>query len=177
MDEPAAVAHEQARRWLRWAAEDLVAARHSAADTEVAPRVACSLAQQAAEKAIKALVVSSDLDPPKTHNLLRLARMLIAETADRLLALDLEDLTRWAIEGRYPADLDEATSRDAGNRGGKAKEFRNRPTGGAIQARGGHDGSIKSWDVAMRSDKSGRCGHTSVVGSRRLKHSRGRLGT
>ena len=113
MDEPAAVAHEQARRWLRWADEDLVAARHSADDTEVAPRVACSLAQQAAEKAIKALVVSSDLDPPKTHNLLRLARMLAEETASRPLDVDLEDLTRWAIEGRYPGDLDEATSRDA----------------------------------------------------------------
>ena len=113
MDEPASIAHGQARRWLRWAAEDLVAARHSAADTEVAPRVACSLAQQAAEKAIKALVVSSDLDPPKTHNLLRLARMLAEESADRLLDVDLEDLTRWAIEGRYPGDLDEATSRDA----------------------------------------------------------------
>jgi HEPN domain-containing protein len=75
--------------------------------------VACSLAQQAAEKAIKALVVSSDLDPPKTHNLLRLARMLAEETASRLLDVDLEDLTRWAIEGRYPGDLDEATSRDA----------------------------------------------------------------
>jgi HEPN domain-containing protein len=113
MDEPASVAQEQARRWMRWAAEDLVAARHSADDREVAPRVACSLAQQAAEKAIKALVVSSDLDPPKTHNLLRLARMLAEETADRLLDVDLEDLTRWAIEGRYPGDLDEATSRDA----------------------------------------------------------------
>ncbi len=69
--------------------------------------------QHGAEKAIKALVVSSDLDPPKTHNLLRLARMLAEETASRLLDVDLEDLTRWAIEGRYPGDLDEATSRDA----------------------------------------------------------------
>ncbi len=114
MDEPASVAHDQARRWLRWADEDLFAARHSANDVEVASRVACSLAQQAAEKAIKALVVSSDLDPPRTHNLLRLARMLAEETADRLFVLDLEDLTRWAIEGRYPGDLDEATSGDAG---------------------------------------------------------------
>ncbi len=113
MDEPAAVAHEQARRWLRWAAEDLLAAEHSASDTDIAPRVACSLAQQAAEKAIKALVVSSDLDPPKTHNLLRLARILTEETADQLLEVDLEELTRWAIEGRYPEDLDEATSTDA----------------------------------------------------------------
>jgi len=37
---------EPSQRWLRWANEDLVAARHSAADAEIAPRVACGLAQQ-----------------------------------------------------------------------------------------------------------------------------------
>lgn len=75
MAESPGPAHAQAQRWLRWAGEDLVAARHSAADAEIASRVACGLAQQAAEKAIKALLVAADLDPPKTHNLLRLARM------------------------------------------------------------------------------------------------------
>lgn len=106
-------ARDQALRWLRWADEDLVAAQHSAGDEEIASRVACGLAQQAAEKAIKALLVAADVDPPKAHNLLRLARMLTEETANRLLDLDLEDLTRWAIEGRYPGDLDEATDQDA----------------------------------------------------------------
>lgn len=104
---------EPSRRWLRWANEDLVAAGHSAADADVAPRVACGLAQQAAEKAIKALLVASDMDPPKSHNLLRLTRMLTEERARLLLEVDLEELTRWAIEGRYPEDLDEATSTDA----------------------------------------------------------------
>lgn len=94
------------RRWLRWADEDLVAASHSAADAEIAPRVACRLAQQAAEKAIKALLVAADVDPPKSHNLLRLTRMLTEERASPLLEVDLEELTRWAIEGRYPEDLD-----------------------------------------------------------------------
>ena len=104
---------ERARRWLRWADEDLVAAGHSAADAEVTPRVACGLAQQAAEKAIKALLVAADVDPPRSHNLLRLARMLAEERAGLLLEVDLEELTRWAIEGRYPDDLDEATTTDA----------------------------------------------------------------
>lgn len=31
----------------------------------------------------------------------------------RVEDMDLEDLTRWAIEGRYPGDLDEATAEDA----------------------------------------------------------------
>lgn len=104
---------EPSRRWLRWANEDLVAAGHNAADAEIAPRVACGLAQQAAEKAIKALLVASDTDPPKSHNLLHLTRMLAEERARLLLEVDLEELTRWAIEGRYPEDLDEATSTDA----------------------------------------------------------------
>lgn len=104
---------EHSRRWLRWADEDLVAAGHSAVDAEVAPRVACGLAQQAAEKAIKALLVAADVDPPKSHNLMRLARMLTEERASLLLEVDLEELTRWAIEGRYPEDLDEATTADA----------------------------------------------------------------
>ena len=104
---------EPSQRWLRWANEDLVAAGHSAADAEIAPRVACGLAQQAAEKAIKALLVAADVDPPKSHNLLRLARMLTEERARLLLEVDLEELTRWAIEGRDPEDLDEATVNDA----------------------------------------------------------------
>ena len=104
---------EPSQRWLRWANEDLIAAGHNAADAEIAPRVACGLAQQAAEKAIKALLVAADVDPPKSHNLLRLARMLTEERARLLLEVDLEELTRWAIEGRYPEDLDEATSTDA----------------------------------------------------------------
>ena len=104
---------EPGQRWLRWADEDLVAAKHSAAYADVAPRVACGLAQQAAEKAIKALLVASDMDPPKSHNLLRLARMLTEDRVRLLLEVDLEELTRWAIEGRYPEDLDEATANDA----------------------------------------------------------------
>ncbi|MGH9076374.1 MAG: HEPN domain-containing protein [Acidimicrobiales bacterium] len=104
---------EPRHRWLRWADEDLVAAGHSAADAEIAPRVACGLAQQAGEKAIKALHVAADVDPPKSHNLMHLARMLTEERASLLLEIDLEELTRWAIEGRYPEDLDEASTNDA----------------------------------------------------------------
>lgn len=113
MAEGSGEALAQARRWLRWAGEDLVAARHSASDSEIAPRIACGLAQQAAEKAIKALVVLDGVDPPKSHNLVRLVRMLPSDVADPILAVDLEDLTRWAIEGRYPEDLDEASTEDA----------------------------------------------------------------
>lgn len=98
---------------MRWAAEDLLAARHNLGDAEVAPRMACGLAHQAAEKAIKALVVAANIDPPKSHDLLRLVRMLSADAARSFLDVDLQELTRWAIEGRYPEDLDEAVTRGA----------------------------------------------------------------
>ena len=48
----------EARRWLRFAEEDLVAAEQTLADDGSVPRHACWLAQQAAEKAIKAALIS-----------------------------------------------------------------------------------------------------------------------
>ncbi len=52
--------------WLRRAKDDLVGARRNATDTEVAPRIACTLAHQAAEKAVKALALNDGVNPPKT---------------------------------------------------------------------------------------------------------------
>jgi HEPN domain-containing protein len=105
--------HVVALRWLRWAEEDLEVARHIAADTSLVPRGACAWAHQAAEKAIKALLVDRDVDPPKHHDLDRLSDRLPDAERIGLMAVDLPELTRWAIEGRYPDDLDEATTVDA----------------------------------------------------------------
>ncbi len=104
---------EVARRWMRWATEDLVLAEHMAADEEVVSRGACIWAHQAAEKAIKALLTARDVDPPKLHDLDRLAARLPEADVSAFDDLDLPELTRWAIEGRYPTDLDEATSADS----------------------------------------------------------------
>jgi HEPN domain-containing protein len=90
-----------------------VLAEHTAADEDLVPRGACIWAHQAAEKAIKALLVARDVDPPKLHDLDRLVAQLPEADAIVFDSLDLPELTRWAIEGRYPADLDEATSADA----------------------------------------------------------------
>lgn len=103
---------DEADRWLTWAEEDLTLAQHTAADPEVVRRGACTWAHQAAEKALKALLVSEGRDPPKIHDLARLARMLSEPAQASFDELDLAELTRWAIEGRYPDDLEEATSSD-----------------------------------------------------------------
>ena len=102
-----------ARRWLRWADEDLALAEHSAADPDVVARGACVWAHQAAEKALKALLILRDIDPPKLHDLDRLAQRLPDDEGRAFSSIELPELTRWSIEGRYPADLDEATHTDA----------------------------------------------------------------
>jgi HEPN domain-containing protein len=102
-----------AQRWLRWADEDLALAEHSAADADVVSRGACVWAHQAAEKALKALLILRDIDPPKLHDLDRLAQRLPDDEGSAFATIELPELTRWAIEGRYPADLDEATHTDA----------------------------------------------------------------
>ena len=76
-------------------------------------RGACVWAHQAAEKALNALLVVRDIDPPKLHDLDRLAQRLPDDEGKAFCILQLPELTRWSIEGRYPADLDEATHTDA----------------------------------------------------------------
>ncbi len=100
-------------RWFRWAEEDLNLAEHAAADTDVVARGACVWAHQAAEKAIKALLAHHDVDPPRLHDLDRLVQRLPEGERAGFDVLELPELTRWAIEGRYPADVDEATAGDA----------------------------------------------------------------
>jgi len=53
----------EAWRWLRPAREDRAAATHLSLAADLPYRIACLLAQQAAEKAIKAVLVAEDVDP------------------------------------------------------------------------------------------------------------------
>ena len=55
---------QETRRWLQYAQEDLEAAKHVLDDPFMAPRHGCLLAQQAAEKALKAALVFSRLTIP-----------------------------------------------------------------------------------------------------------------
>ena len=96
-----------AGRWLRWADEDLALAGHTAADSGVVARGACLWAHQAAERALKAPLILRDIDPPRLHDLDRLAQRLPRDESSDFAAIDLPELTRWSIVGRHPADLDE----------------------------------------------------------------------
>ena len=73
----------------------------------------CFLAQQAAEKAIKAILVFRQIDFPKSHDLEALINLIPDEWTIRNLGLDVSTLTEWAVEARYPGDWPEVTESDA----------------------------------------------------------------
>ena len=100
-------------RWLRYAEEDLITAETYLKDPRVPPRQSCWHAQQAAEKALKAVLIFLQIDFRRTHDL-NVLRDLLPESWQLKTALpNLEDLNRWAIAARYPDDLREATEADA----------------------------------------------------------------
>lgn len=101
------------RTWLRFAQEDLHAARVSLNDERVVRRIVCWHAQQSAEKAIKAILVFNELEVPFHHDLLFLLTRVPEGWSVRQTELDLSQLTYWATSARYPGDLPDATPDDA----------------------------------------------------------------
>lgn len=68
---------------------------------------ACYLAGQAAEKALKAVLVAAGLTPPYSHSLEGLAQLLRAQgiNTKSLDGLQLKALTRMNSESRYPRTM------------------------------------------------------------------------
>lgn len=69
---PVDEARLEAHRWLATAEEDLLGATAMLERDDVAPRLACFLAQQAAEKALKARLIGRGIAFPRLHDLLAL---------------------------------------------------------------------------------------------------------
>ena len=106
----------EARRWLRFAHEDLAAAEALLDRVDVAPRQACWLAQQVAEKALKALkavLVFLELDFPWTHNLDVLRNLIPEGWKVKEQHPELGELSGWAVQARYPGDWPDADQTDA----------------------------------------------------------------
>ena len=88
--------------WIRQAQNDLEAARFTAGQGFHAQ--ACYLAGQAAEKALKALVLAAGITPPYSHSLEKLVELLQQQGLDLpdLAELHLKALTRMNSASRYP---------------------------------------------------------------------------
>lgn len=97
--------------WMRLARSDLAVAKGPLPEGAL-PGVSCYHAQQAAEKALKAVQVHLGLEPPYEHR--------IGVLLDPLRDLDIPEpvheaivLSKYIVESRYPGDLPESTLADA----------------------------------------------------------------
>ena len=103
----------QTARWLRYAEEDLIAAETLLGQPHVAPRHACWLAQESAEKALKAVLVFLQIAFPRAHDLDTLRNLVADDWQLKDAHPDLASLTQWVVEARYPGDWPEATATEA----------------------------------------------------------------
>ena len=101
----------EARRWLRYAADDLDVANELLGRYRT--RHVCFFAQQAVEKALKAALVLELTDVPYVHDLNAVRNRLPDSWSVKREHPDLSELTVWAAESRYPGDWSEITESDA----------------------------------------------------------------
>lgn len=105
-------AEQLARDWLTFARDDLAAAE-LLLNEAASPRIVCFHAQQAAEKAMKALLVKEQIRFERTHDLVAIRELFPAGFQLKADREALSALSRWAVEPRYPADTPDATTSDA----------------------------------------------------------------
>lgn len=96
---------EDTRPWLNKANSDLRTARAAVALDPPETETALFHCQQAVEKCLKALLVASDVDPPRIHDLEVLLDLCVAQGHDlpefRTAILDLNP---FAVQFRYPTE-------------------------------------------------------------------------
>ena len=108
---PEASAPGSAADWLRHARSDLALARVQNTP-EILRESLCFHAQQAAEKALKAVLVAQTISFPRTHNLgvlLDLLATALQPPAD-IQAADI--LTEYAVSSRYPSEVEPITEEE-----------------------------------------------------------------
>ena len=94
--------------WIEKAENDISSARYLAENMRPAPaEIICFHCQQAAEKYLKAFLVYNDQEPPKTHDLIELAKLCNNFNPDfSLLIPKCEYLLPFASRTRYPGASD-----------------------------------------------------------------------
>jgi HEPN domain-containing protein len=104
-----------AAHWLGLAQAEFAGAVTLLSDEALEPRLSVGLATQAAEKALKAALASIGVTPPRSHDLVDLARRCVVVVRLTGTELDLRRLADAHAHARYPDadetpyDLDEAT--------------------------------------------------------------------
>lgn len=95
-------AEQAAREWMRFARADLRAAQGTQGSDVVEPRHVAFNAQQAAEKALKAILVLHEITFPFTHDLEDLRPLLPPGSRAKGESPQLSSLTQAIGRTRYP---------------------------------------------------------------------------
>jgi HEPN domain-containing protein len=104
----------RAREWVVKAEHDLATARQALEIEEDRPSDTIAyLAQQCAEKYLKALLVSRGIDFPRTHDLTVLATIAREDAGLAVETGDVKVVSRYAVEARYPGDWEPVLEDDA----------------------------------------------------------------
>jgi HEPN domain-containing protein len=104
----------EALRWLAKAKDDLAVANIVFDAPAGVNWAACFHAQQATEKALKAVLVAYGIDFPRSYALERLVVLMPPGPASAFDFEAVAELTPWAVAGRYPEDIpspDQPTTR------------------------------------------------------------------
>lgn len=91
-----------ARVWLDYIERDRVIAERLLIDV---PGGAAYHVQQAAEKSLKAAIALSGIEPPRTHDLVRLAALAAPVLDWTQDAAWLAEVSSWVATTRYPTDI------------------------------------------------------------------------
>ncbi len=98
---------------MEYAKSDLDAAYALLEKGDFFPRQICFMAQQAGEKAIKAILVYLDLPFPHTHDLDHIRELIPAGWEVKEKFPQLYDLSVWAVESRYPGHTPDVVEYEA----------------------------------------------------------------
>jgi HEPN domain-containing protein len=108
MKQPEVVLRDLVRQWFAKAELDYRAAERLVRDPEPLREIIAFHCQQAAEKYLKALLVSLQIEFPKTHDLEELLELLAPVRSDVAATLEgIEVLSPFGVKIRYPGDFPE----------------------------------------------------------------------
>jgi HEPN domain-containing protein len=99
---------DDARQWLRYAEADLALAGVPLPEKGMYEQLSFH-AQQAVEKALKAILISNGIDFPKTHSIEYLLRLLPSNVTRAPVLMQVYKLTGYATIFRYPGNEEQQT--------------------------------------------------------------------
>ena len=120
---------KEARGWANKAENDLRNASHCLLLEKDCPTdTVCFHAEQAIEKCLKALLIFSNIDFPRTHDVAHLISLLPSKMKPVLTEEDQEKLTDYATTTRYPGNYEEISLAEAQRVVRIAKQVKNKVT-------------------------------------------------